>query len=491
MNKGDLLALINECKEMIVNLYHKESNQAKKERLMGLILSIEEHYEIIKNADESDRDLFEGTSENYSMLYYKLRMFGKDTEKASEFANSLMVVKNNNSIVIKPKNEIVIRPTNEIAKASEKESRVIADVTPENVQKVTRVIDVENQTEEEKKTNKKLLAWIAGIGGATLVALTIVGLAKENKRLRYKVDEYGDKILGQNKRIESLENQNNKAQIEDIITIEETKEEDPIIKDQEVNEPNVGIDVNSHEVLLHYVGKIRTLLPEGVNYTDEEIINAIKLANFDMLEDQNVFANREELYKATKDLGNLINYAGTDNFVKVNAEDDVFITEDEMKDMLKCITNNDLNIKNFESYKSDNGYDIYKVYEKCAKELNNNVNDINLRTLYAKLFNEITARKLEAFSITADSPLSTYYTMLGMFNANSNASLNLTTNHGWGPTYGNVYNNNGTITGDTIDGTYGFICIEELMNHLGIGNEDYSFYSIYADEFMIQKGLSR
>ena len=84
--------------------------------------------------------------------------------------------------------------------------------------------------------------------------------------------------------------------------------------------------------------------------------------------------------------------------------------------------------------------------------------------------------------------------MLGMFNENMQASLNLTTNHGWGPTYGEVQQNSsvpGGYTGDTIDGTYGYICIEELINHLSIGNVDYSFYSIYADEFMIDKSLSR
>ena len=160
--------------------------------------------------------------------------------------------------------------------------------------------------------------------------------------------------------------------------------------------------------------------------------------------------------------------------------------------MLKCITNNELDINNFSSLKEDKGYNIYKLYELCAKKLNDeNEKD---KVLYAKLFNEMTARKLVSFSLTPSSPISQYYLMLAMFNENMNASLNLTTNHGWGPTYGEVRIDN-TVptgkTGDTIDGTYGYICIEELINFLTIGNPDYSMYSIYADEVMIDKGLSR
>ena len=116
------------------------------------------------------------------------------------------------------------------------------------------------------------------------------------------------------------------------------------------------------------------------------------------------------------------------------------------------------------------------------------------KVLYAKLFNEITARKFESFSVTPDSPLSTYYLMLGMFNENKDSIIALTANRNWGPIYGNVVANSSVpngYTGDKIDGTYGFICIEELIDHLTIGNPNYSFYSIYADEFMIDKGLSR
>ena len=160
--------------------------------------------------------------------------------------------------------------------------------------------------------------------------------------------------------------------------------------------------------------------------------------------------------------------------------------------MIKCITNNELSISNFDSFKSEKGYNSYKVYEYCSKMLKDENNKD--KVLYAKLFNEITARKFESFSVTPDSPLSTYYLMLGMFNENKDSITSLTANRSWGPIYGNVVANSSVpngYTGDKIDGTYGYICIEELIDHLTIGNPDYSFYSIYADEFMIDKGLSR
>ena len=84
------------------------------------------------------------------------------------------------------------------------------------------------------------------------------------------------------------------------------------------------------------------------------------------------------------------------------------------------------------------------------------------KVLYAKLFNEMTARKFESFSLTPESPISQYYLMLGMFNENMNASLALTTNHGWGPTYGEMKDDNTVpngYTGDEIDGTYGLSLI--------------------------------
>ena len=315
-------------------------------------------------------------------------------------------------------------------------------------------IEVEDQNLENRKKAKTLLKIIAGTGSIMLAIAILATIAKENNKIKNDVDSLDDE-LGI---VQVLEN---------------------------------NLDVNNEEALYNYAQSLQELLPENT-LTTEDIINCLKLANFDELLNQSVFSSREELYDTISKLGTLVNYAGTEKTVIENKNTDIYFSEDELKDMIKCITNNELSISNFDSFKSEKGYNSYKVYEYCSKMLKDENNKD--KVLYAKLFNEITARKFESFSVTPDSPLSTYYLMLGMFNENKDYITALTANRNWGPIYGNVVANSSVpngYTGDTIDGTYGFICIEELIDHLTIGNPNYSFYSIYADEFMIDKGLSR
>ena len=313
---------------------------------------------------------------------------------------------------------------------------------------------VEDQNLENRKKAKTLLKIIAGTGSIMLAIAILATIAKENNKIKNDVDSLDDE-LGI---VQVLEN---------------------------------NLDVNNEEALYNYAQSLQELLPENT-LTTEDIINCLKLANFDELLNQSVFSSREELYDTISKLGTLVKYAGTEKTVIENKNTDIYFSEDELKDMIKCITNNELSISNFDSFKSEKGYNSYKVYEYCSKMLKDENNKD--KVLYAKLFNEITARKFESFSVTPDSPLSTYYLMLGMFNENKNSITALTANRSWGPIYGNVVANSSVpngYTGDKIDGTYGYICIEELIDHLTIGNPDYSFYSIYADEFMIDKGLSR
>ena len=313
---------------------------------------------------------------------------------------------------------------------------------------------VEDQNLENRKKAKTLLKIIAGTGSIMLAIAILATIAKENNKIKNDVDSLDDE-LGI---VQVLEN---------------------------------NLDVNNEEALYNYAQSLQELLPENT-LTTEDIINCLKLANFDELLNQSVFSSREELYDTISKLGTLVKYAGTEKTVIENKNTDIYFSEDELNDMIKCITNNELSISNFDSFKSEKGYNSYKVYEYCSKMLKDENNKD--KVLYAKLFNEITARKFESFSVTPDSPLSTYYLMLGMFNENKDSIIALTANRNWGPIYGNVVANSSVpngYTGDKIDGTYGFICIEELIDHLTIGNPNYSFYSIYADEFMIDKGLSR
>lgn len=466
MKKCDLLALIEECQKILEKLLERQDlTDRTRNGLTDLLKASKTHYNIVAAAKDNDEKLLNSYAEGYSRLYYKLNLAKeKVSNKSEEIAilNSLVEFKNMNlsTYVVPPK------------------------------KKDSDVIDVEFEEVKDKKVNKKLLGILGG-SAVTIAALSIIiSLAKENRNLKTSLADaiMSDDSLDTTPAIEEVID-NDKKDDELEVTIPETKEEE---KEPEVQEkPTFVLDVNSEEMLLNYADSLREMLPEDT-LSKEDIVTALKLANFDILEDNRVFASREELYKANKDLGVLTQYVGTDKVTIENKEDDIYITVDQLQDMIKCITNNELDIANFDELKEDKGYNIYKVYELCAQKLNNEKE--NQKVLYAKLFNEITTRKFESFSLTPSSPLSQYYLMLGMFNENMQASLNLTTNHGWGPTYGEVQQNSSVpdgYTGDTIDGTYGYICIEELINHLSIGNEDYSFYSIYADEFMIDKSLSR
>lgn len=418
MKKCDLLALIEACQDKLNSLYNDNLSNDVKEELKKILEITVKHYNIVKEADESNYTLLNSYAESYTKLYYTIL---NNNEKALEKKETGLSVYS----------QLSVRDNN--------------DLIP---------IEVEDQNLENRKKAKTLLKIIAGTGSIMLAIAILATIAKENNKIKNDVDSLDDE-LGI---VQVLEN---------------------------------NLDVNNEEALYNYAQSLQELLPENT-LTTEDIINCLKLANFDELLNQSVFSSREELYDTISKLGTLVNYAGTEKTVIENKNTDIYFSEDELNDMIKCITNNELSISNFDSFKSEKGYNSYKVYEYCSKMLKDENNKD--KVLYAKLFNEITARKFESFSVTPDSPLSTYYLMLGMFNENKDYITALTANRNWGPIYGNVVANSSVpngYTGDTIDGTYGFICIEELIDHLTIGNPNYSFYSIYADEFMIDKGLSR
>lgn len=463
MNKCDLLALINACQSKIEEIIDMNISEKNKKGFKELLRATEKHYNIVANANESDTKLFESYASLYSSLYYKLRTI--DNKVNDENVGLALYT--------------------QLKKAERKD---VTEPRKESNTESNNVIDVEYEEVDEKK-KKKTLGIIAG-ASCTIAALAIIfSLAKENSKLKNQINGLTDDEPKESQ--ETVIEEKPTAEIEEEITIEEptdTIEVEPTQEETKLSLSN--IDINDEDALYIYAEKLAST--PGNTLTVEEIVTALKLANFDDLENKSVFASHEELYKANTDLGKLTTLVGTDDVVILNEENDIFVTEDTLKEMLACITNNELKLENFSSLKEEKGYNIYKLYELCAKKLND-ANEEN-KVLYAKLFNEMTARKFESFSLTPESPISQYYLMLGMFNENMNASLALTTNHGWGPTYGEMRDNNTVpngYTGDEIDGTYGYICIEELIHHLTIGNPDYSMYSIYADEVMIDKGLSR
>lgn len=484
MRKCDVLALIEACKERVEILLNKNISNGAKEDLKEILRVIDKHYNIVNAAEEDNVNLFNSYANCYSRLYYKTFNIIKKIENKEN--NNLNVSENLNE------NELGLSLYSQISEVDNNneldyfKSRALVKSykKAKNSNDHDDIIDVDYEEVTDKNKIRILKDIIAVCGSAIVFLAIITSLVKENKRLKNELAMANDDLSFKNTVSETLQ-EIPKTEIEENMTFEENE------IDEIIEETKYILDVNDEDMLYNYAQSLQELLPENTLTTDD-IINCLKLANYDELVNQSVFASREELFDSTSKLGTLVKYAGTENTVIENENTDIYFSEEELKDMLKCITNNELLATEFDSFKSNKGYNSYKIYEYCAKMFNdeNNKNKV----LYAKLFNEITARKFESFSVTPDSPLSTYYLMLAIFNENMNASLALTTNHGWGPTYGNVVANSSVpngYTGDTIDGTYGYICIEELINHLTVGNPDYSFYSIYADEFMIDKSLSR
>ena len=243
--------------------------------------------------------------------------------------------------------------------------------------------------------------------------------------------------------------------------------------------PIDDIDIENYDELLSYAELLQGKLKNNEDISIEDIMYAIRLTNFDQLQDKNVFTDRDEVYESTKIAGKVASELGTNHLVKRDENTDIYLSEVELNDIIMCVTDNAININEFKDAKTDKGYDIYSVVDRCVKGINAD----NGKDLYfAKVFNDILARKAVAFTITEDSPISTYYTLLGMYNANSKRILELTSGIGLTSVYGDE---------TRIDGYYGFICVEELEAYLHVGNENNLLYTDVIDQNITNYGLSQ
>ena len=128
--------------------------------------------------------------------------------------------------------------------------------------------------------------------------------------------------------------------------------------------------------------------------------------------------------------------------------------------------------------KHTNGYSIYEVLDQLTYILEHkDVYSTEDRENAAKLYNEVMARKVRTFTLTPNSSVGQYYLAMGMYEAEHQNVKDLTAGRLYGPMYGDE---------EQIDGTYGFICVEELQKYTRTGNTDNAFYTDYAD--MMLKG---
>ena len=130
-----------------------------------------------------------------------------------------------------------------------------------------------------------------------------------------------------------------------------------------------NVNINNESKLLEYAKKLNQSM---TGLTTDEIVSAIKLANYEKLDNKDVFENREDVLKSTLNIGNIITKLGSDAIVKKTNKDDIYVTDATLKDIITSVTNNKVNIDSFKEAKTKNGYDLLKVSEIAINNMYKN-----------------------------------------------------------------------------------------------------------------------
>lgn len=263
------------------------------------------------------------------------------------------------------------------------------------------------------------------------------------------------------------------------------KQEQPEIDDpglEQTFKKAIGdINLDNEEELREFAEDIKEQLGE-TTYTTEDIMQAIRLANFHLLQNKSHFANREAVLNSTEVIGDVTTVLTSDSIIVKNVADQIHITEAELQNLLTCVAKDKLSVDMFAKAKAGEVYDVYKIADVCIKNMyNENENDF----YYAKAFNELMARQGITGSITPNAPINSKYSLSGMYNANVERINKLTAGRNLGPIYGD---------GTEIDGTYGFICVEELTKYMELTNENNVFYTLVIDDMFVShynQGLTK
>ena len=357
----------------------------------------------------------------------------------------------------------------------------------ENEHKIVRVIPEEKQEEQTKKDRdnltkhlRRIFYVLGSVAAVAIIASAIKYYVNHSEERTIPDEPTASPSVTVGPRVRPGWNEN------DLVLI--TPE--PQIVNRVAN-----VDINNYEELMEYASQIQSSLKD-TKLSVDDIMYAIRMANWDYLEDKSFFTDREGVCRSTYNTGVITTELGSDAIVKKDVNTDIFITDMQMADILMCVTDNALTKDDFESAKvEDRGYDIYAVMDRCiagmyAHKDSIEEEDIAQDTLYAKVFNDVVARAVVNFSIvnSDEAPLCTMYTVLGTYTSNKERILDLTKHHG--PIYG---------TGPRIDGNYGNICTLELVtltnidtkdinNHGNyIGNEKCIFYTDFIDEVIINQ----
>lgn len=440
MNKKEVLELINKCENAALYALGREDIHLSKDQESFLKKQVESiqkfKEEFVKNVPESDDVAIAQYHEAFSKLYDNLKVIGEPA-----------------STKVRPNDKTTELVTTDSQRTT-------------NQAKVKAVVHEEEQSEVLKKDrnniNNILKRIFYVLGSAAAIAIIVA-------TIKYFIDTAKDKTL------------DNEANIvlEQSIDANIFKNAKLLVAD---------VDIDDYTSLMNYATEIKNLLNDPT-ITIDDIMYAIRMANYDRLADKNYFFDREGVCRSTYNAGVIASRIGSDAIVKKDLESDIFITDAQMIDILLTVTDNKLTLTDFETARVEGkGYDIYAVVDKCINGMYEEVKEgvESKNKLYAMVFNDVISRATRNFTIvnSENAPLSTMYVLLGMYNANTEKILELTSGQLLGPIYGN---------GARIDGNYGDICVEELVtatyitrdNGQYVGNKECIFYTDFIDEVIL------
>ena len=221
----------------------------------------------------------------------------------------------------------------------------------------------------------------------------------------------------------------------------------------------LNYDLSSDASLKEYASYLRSNYSTLKNINEDDIVDAIKLANLNKLS-STPFTSRDEVVAATVTLGKIINVVGSDDVMRKASTDNIYLTESQLNDIIKVQTSK-LTVANFKDAKTAKGYDIIDVFEICT----NNVRNKNSNAFeYAKVANEVVTDFIIGCTVCNEAPINAYYAMAATYNANATSITSYTSNHGYGPRYGQ---------GEQTDGYYGYMCSEAIKNTVCVKKQVY------------------
>jgi len=407
MEKSDILNLINGCIKKIEDALKKENlSEEQKEKLNKLLQSTQ-----------------------YHAVHVNMNVANGDKETLAKYEKHFKELDKKLDAII-------------LSQAEPKKDK------KGKKQKVKEVIPEEKQKESTKK-KRTWLKWVLIICGTFIILLLILAnCIKDNLDPNDDFD---------------LDLDTNPGWEQTNPTYDPNKDNVLYIK------PIDRIDLDNQEQMVAYAKEIQKSL--GLTtLSKDDIIYAIRLANLEKLDNKAHFEDRDGVYYSTKVIGEITSKLGSDSIVRKDTTQDTYLTEAQLKDILLCATDGQLNIHHFSSAKVGIKYDIYNVADLCIQGLNAKN---KYSVYYAKVFNDLMAREAMAFTVAPNSPISTRFILAGMYNANSKRILKLTSGNGLTSVYGD---------GTRIDGYYGFICVEELEAYMQIGNENNILYTDVIDQ---------